>query len=224
MWVPSLAGRAVSGRPAVRAMSGRVCRCVRQREGVWPSTTVAVCVCAGPQPGCRGPPPCPQAPPGSGWPERCAAEVDVQEPGRALRGGVVGQPLLAAPGRENKSPPSGGGGGCEQSPLWLGLEARQPLRRVGIAGPQPGKRGSPSSAPASACRAPRCCPPCGGGWLDMPWATHTEAIHLRSPGPALCVSWGLQPGGSPWWSWAGLNMGGDGVQGPQAPSPVLPPT
>lgn len=145
--------------------------------------------------------------------------MDARELGRTLRGGVVGQPPPAAPGRENKSLPSGGGGCCEQSPLWLGLDARQPLRGAGIAGPQPGKRGSPSSALALACRAPLCRPPCGGGWLGH---SHIEGTHLRLPSWArpVCLL------GTAAWCvpvlvlWAGLNVGGEGVPGLLSPRPT----
>lgn len=54
------------------------------------------------------------------------------------------------------------------------------------------------------------------------WATHTSKAPTFAclPGPALCVSWGLQPGVPVLVLWAGLNVGGEGVPGPLSPRPT----
>lgn len=195
--VPSLGADRLAG----------LCRRVGQREAVRLSTAVAPwCVCAGQpglQPGCRGPPPRPQAPPGSGWPERCGAEGDLREPGR---------PPPAAPGRENKSPPSGGGGGCEQkSPLaGPGRQAAPPQCGDGWAPAREGHGAAPAAPRSWLAELHAAARHAGGGRLGH---SRVEAIHLRHlPGPALvCPRAGL---------WAGLNVGGEGVPGPLSPRPT----
>lgn len=177
---------------------------MRQREAVWPSTAVAMCVCvcaladlaSSQAAGGRRPAPRPrwaaagQSAAGLRW--TCGSWA-----GRCEVGLWASPRRLLLEGRMNHCPREEEGA-VNKVPFGWAWTPGSPSVVRELLGPSQGNR-APPAAPwpwlAELHSAARRAGEAG-------WATHTSKAPTFAclPGPALCVSWGLQPGVSPCWS------------------------